>query len=95
VRGGRRRGSLTRGRPPLQVLSADWNKYNDCIVATGSIDKSIKIWDVRVPTRELTALYGHACVARRPPLLPSPALGLTARPGHAACPRPRPGPGPG
>jgi peroxin-7 len=44
----------------FEVLTADWNKYNDCLIATGSIDKSIKVWDVRVPTRELTCLYGHA-----------------------------------
>lgn len=42
-----------------QVLSADWCKYNDCIIATGSVDKSIKVWDVRVPQRELATLVGH------------------------------------
>ena len=26
----------------MQVLSADWCKYNDCVIATGSVDKSIK-----------------------------------------------------
>lgn len=44
----------------FEVLSADWCKYNDCIIATGSIDKSIKIWDVRQPQRELTTLFGHS-----------------------------------
>jgi hypothetical protein len=29
--------------PPKKVLSADWCKYNDCIIATGSIDKTIKV----------------------------------------------------
>lgn len=43
----------------FEVLTADWCKYNDCIIATGSIDKSIKIWDVRQPQRELTTLFGH------------------------------------
>jgi WD40 repeat protein len=46
----------------FEVLSADWCKYNDCIIATGSIDKSIKIWDVRQPQRELTTLFGHSYV---------------------------------
>lgn len=44
----------------FEVLSADWCKYNDCIIATGSIDKTIKIWDVRQPQRELTTLFGHS-----------------------------------
>jgi WD40 repeat protein len=42
-----------------QVLSADWCKYNDCMIATGSVDKSIKIWDVRMPEREVATLLGH------------------------------------
>lgn len=44
----------------FEVLSADWCKYNDCIVATGSIDKTIKIWDVRNPQQPLTTLHGHS-----------------------------------
>ncbi len=27
----------------VQVLSADWCKYNPCVIATGSVDKSIKV----------------------------------------------------
>ena len=56
--------SLCAPPPPppgvQQVLTADWCKYNDCIIATGSVDKTIKVWDVRAPQRELTTLYGHA-----------------------------------
>ena len=48
--------------PAYQVLSADWCKYNDCMIATGSVDKSVKIWDVRVPGRELRTLVGHKYV---------------------------------
>ena len=44
-----------------QVLTADWCKYNDCVIATGSVDKSVKVWDVRAPERELTTLLGHTC----------------------------------
>ena len=57
---------LRRPRPTLsvaahqyEILSADWCKYNDCVVATGSVDKSIKLWDIRAPDRELTSLLGH------------------------------------
>ncbi len=42
-----------------EILTADWCKYNDCIIATGSVDKSIKVWDVRRPDREMLVLYGH------------------------------------
>eukprot|EP00882_Tetradesmus_deserticola_P029039 GHRQ01032430.1.p3 GENE.GHRQ01032430.1~~GHRQ01032430.1.p3 ORF type:complete len:101 (-),score=36.77 GHRQ01032430.1:314-616(-) len=44
----------------FEVLSADWCKYNDCIIATGSIDKTIKVWDVRQPQQPLTTLFGHS-----------------------------------
>jgi WD40 repeat protein len=27
-----------------EILSVDWNKYNPNILATGSIDKSIRMW---------------------------------------------------
>lgn len=46
------------------MLTADWCKYNDCVIATGSVDKSLKVWDVRAPERELTTLLGHTCAAR-------------------------------
>ena len=39
--------------------SADWCKYNDCVLATASVDKSIKVWDVRAPEQPLTTLLGH------------------------------------
>lgn len=49
----------------LQILTVDWCKYNDCVIATGSVDKSIKIWDVRVPDREVSVLAGHSYAVRR------------------------------
>ena len=52
-------------RPDVQVLSVDWCKYNDCVIATGSVDRTIKVWDVRVPDREVTVLAGHAYAVRR------------------------------
>lgn len=27
-----------------EVLTCDWNKYNDFLIATGSVDKTIRIW---------------------------------------------------
>jgi len=43
----------------------DWCKYNDCVIATGSVDRTIKVWDVRVPDREVSVLAGHAYAVRR------------------------------
>lgn len=42
-----------------EILSADWCKYNDCIVATGSTDKTIRLWDVRMPEKELRTIFAH------------------------------------
>lgn len=30
-----------------EVLTLDWNKYRPWVLATGSVDKSIKVWDCR------------------------------------------------
>ena len=43
-----------------------WRRYNDCIIATGSVDKSIKLWDVRSPQRELAVMHGHKWVPAAP-----------------------------
>lgn len=53
------------GSPPFEVLTADWCKYNDCIIATGSVDKTIKIWDLRNLTKEVAMLEGHNFAVRR------------------------------
>ena len=45
----------------LGLQSADWCKYNDCVLATASVDKSIKVWDVRAPEQPLSTLLGHTC----------------------------------
>ena len=28
----------------FEILACDWNKYNDCVLVSGSVDKSIKLW---------------------------------------------------
>jgi peroxin-7 len=33
-----------------EILSVDWNKYNPNILATGSIDKSIRMWVRLLPS---------------------------------------------
>ena len=37
------RPTLSLAAHQFEILSADWCKYNDCIIATGSVDKSIKV----------------------------------------------------
>lgn len=48
-----------------EVLTCDWNKYNEHVVVTGAVDKSIKIWDLRNPDQELNTLKGHTYGVRR------------------------------
>jgi hypothetical protein len=58
-------GLTRRLRPMQEVLAADWCKYNDCVIATGGTDHTIKTWDVRMPQKELTSLLGHTLAVRR------------------------------
>lgn len=37
------RASLSLAAHQFEVLAADWCKYNDCVIATGSVDKSVKV----------------------------------------------------
>ena len=37
------RPTLSLAAHQFEILTADWCKYNDCILATGSVDKSIKV----------------------------------------------------
>ena len=43
-----------------EVLACDWNKISPNILATGSVDKTIKIWDLRKSDRPLRTLFGHS-----------------------------------
>ena len=51
--------TLTIPAHEYEILTCDWNKYNDCVIATGSVDRSVKLWDVRNPR-------GTRCDARAP-----------------------------
>lgn len=58
-----------------EILSFDWNKYRPWVLASGSVDKSIKIWDCRsvklgVPDTSIGAacelnLQGHEYAVRK------------------------------
>ncbi|KAK6150009.1 hypothetical protein DH2020_017534 [Rehmannia glutinosa] len=49
----------------FEILSCDWNKYDDCIIATASVDKSIKVWDVRNYRVPVAVLNGHGYAVRK------------------------------
>lgn len=48
-----------------EILSCDWNKYNEYILVTGSVDKTLRIWDLRQPDRPRQILRGHNYAIRR------------------------------
>lgn len=45
---------------PAEVLTHDWNKYRGTVLATGSVDNTIKTFDIRAPQQgPLAVLRGH------------------------------------
>ncbi|KAI0478890.1 peroxisome targeting signal type 2 receptor [Xylariaceae sp. FL0804] len=54
------------GGPPAEVLTHDWNKYRDALVATGGVDRAIRTFDVRSPAAgPLSLMLGHDYAVRR------------------------------
>ena len=51
---------------PSEVLTHDWNKYRDTVVATGGVDRHIRTFDVRNPAGgPISAMVGHEYAVRR------------------------------
>jgi len=57
--------SATVAAHAFEVLSVDWNKYNDALVATASVDKTVRVWDLRNAAAPLLTLAGHGFAVRR------------------------------
>jgi peroxin-7 len=52
--------------PPAEVLTHDWNKYRDTIVATAGVDKMIRTFDMRNSNgTPVAVLPGHEYAIRR------------------------------
>ena len=49
----------------FEILSCDWNKWNEFQLVTGSVDKTVKVWDIRNPSQEVRTLRGHSYAVRR------------------------------
>ncbi|POR37536.1 Peroxisomal targeting signal 2 receptor [Tolypocladium paradoxum] len=57
---------LVGASPPSEVLTHDWNKYNDTVVATGGVDRALRTFDVRNPAGgPLSVMQGHDYAVRR------------------------------
>lgn len=75
------------GVAPNEILTHDWNKYRDSIVATAGVDRIIRVFDIRAPGQgPLTQLIGHDYAVRRiawsphlPDVLLSASYDMTAR----------------
>ena len=49
-----------------EILCLDWNKYREFTVATGSVDRSIRVWDIRnVAGGPVNILNSHDLAVRR------------------------------
>lgn len=51
---------------PAEILTHDWNKYRDTVIATGGVDRVIRTFDIRNPTAGPTSIMmGHDYAVRR------------------------------
>lgn len=77
----------TRGMPPSEALTHDWNKYRNTVIATGGVDRIIRTFDIRNPNGgPIAVLPGHDYAVRRvtwsphlPDLLLSASYDMTCR----------------
>ena len=49
----------------FEVLSCDWNKYEDFTLVTGSVDKTMRVWDIRQPGVPIRVMPGHSYAVRK------------------------------
>ncbi|TGJ82997.1 hypothetical protein E0Z10_g5768 [Xylaria hypoxylon] len=51
---------------PAEILTHDWNKYRDTVIATGGVDRVIRTFDIRNPNSgPASIMMGHDYAVRR------------------------------
>ncbi|CAM1511437.1 Fc.00g089500.m01.CDS01 [Cosmosporella sp. VM-42] len=54
------------GSAPGEILTHDWNKYRDTVVATAGVDRVIRTFDIRNPAGgPISAMNGHEYAVRK------------------------------
>lgn len=48
-----------------EILSIDWNKYEHNVLISGSVDKTLKVWDLRNPSIPRNSIIAHDFAIRR------------------------------
>ena len=57
---------MAAASPPSEILTHDWNKYNDTVIATAGVDRVIRTFDIRNPVGgPLSVMQGHDYAVRR------------------------------
>ncbi|TLD13167.1 uncharacterized protein PgNI_04028 [Pyricularia grisea] len=54
--------------PPAEILTHDWNKYRDTIIATGGVDRILRTFDIRAGVNSvgpISVMHGHDFAVRR------------------------------
>lgn len=54
------RAALTIAAHPTEVLSLDWNKYVPHLIATASVDRTVRVHDLRMASSSSSAVTGGA-----------------------------------
>ncbi|EAQ88073.1 hypothetical protein CHGG_04692 [Chaetomium globosum CBS 148.51] len=97
-------GQTFAGAVPAEILTHDWNKYRDTVIATGGVDRLIRTFDLRNPRAgPASVLPGHEYAVRRlawsphaSDVLASASYDMTVRvwsdgsPAHQQQPQPQP-----
>lgn len=48
-----------------EVLAVDWDKYSEWTIVSGSVDRSLRVWDIRYTQRPTNMLMGHGFAIKR------------------------------